>query len=1143
MVSSKQPRFFRQTLLAVSLLAAWQGLPGGELSAAPQISNVSPRGLQIGASTLLTIDGADLIPEPRVLLPLSLAGQTLKDGATANRIQIEVTLPANVRPGMYSLRIGNARGVSNAVLIGIDDLPQVPFSAQIAGLPVALHGNLTESETLLTSFNGKKGQRILVDLEARRLGAAIDPVLHLYDPRRVQVAWSQGRSALDGDARLEAILPADGAYSLELHDALYRAGSPNHFRLKIGDLLTADLVFPLGGRRGTEPWFELVGSGFSPPLRVRADLREAVGDASVPLPALRGLTGPAPRIVVGDFPEVLEADMPMGKLQEVAVPAVINGRIGKPHEEDRYRLLVKPGMKLRFDVLASRAGSPLDAVLSLQNDAGAELAAGNERPELKTIDPGLDFTVPDGVQALVVVLKDLEGRGGPTFLYRLSITPSDRPNFRLTLFEDRHNVPQGGAAVMRVRAERAGYNGPIKLTLPDVPANVTVAGNEIPAGATDALVTLNASPSGSRTQWLTKIVGASADPKAGLIRTALLPKNDTTERQPWLRSELAFGVIEAAPIRIAWEKASLQFAIGTNYPMKLVLTRAAGANGSVRLTLLTSQIVPRTQDGKQEDRNRALRFEGTPQIGAGQSAVEARIIIPADLPSQPYDVAVRAELLGPDGQSVLASVVSPAHRLVAAQPFALQLAGPATVQAASGSGPTGKLKGKIVRVPGFDKPVTITLTGLPPELAAPSIMLTAGQSDFELPVAFPFETKLGPLPNAKLVATSQVSPQKQFTSNELPIAVQVVQGSPPPPPPALLRLFEDEPSFAALLHEGDGQASLEPVDRYSGSLALQVNGVQRFRAKMPGWGYKIAEKPGTGEFRYLRFAWKKHGGGNILLQLNANGKWGPQRGSPGPSYRYEAGPAENPLKLAALKVDSHLPQDWVVVTRDLFKDFGPFALTGISFVAGSGESALFDHLYLARSMEDFKGCPGPVPPSQPFAIFEDQPEFVADLLEGAGTARLEDKDKYSGKASVKVTPDQRFNERLSNLGMRIRQNPGPGEHRFLRFAWKKNGGQTICLQLNHDGNWGPSEGAPGKFRYHAGPGPECFGASINLDTKIPTDWVVVTRDLYADFGEFTLTGIALSPIDGEYALFDHIYLGRTTRDFELVKPKLAGAAK
>ena len=48
-----------------------------------------------------------------------------------------------------------------------------------------------------------------------------------------------------------------------------------------------------------------------------------------------------------------------------------------------------------------------------------------------------------------------------------------------------------------------------------------------------------------------------------------------------------------------------------------------------------------------------------------------------------------------------------------------------------------------------------------------------------------------------------------------------------------------------------------------------------------------------------------------------------------------------------------------------------------------------------------------------------------------------------------------------------------------------------------------------------------------------TDWVVVTRDLFADFGEFTLTGLSLSvpDEDGGAAAFDQIYLGRTSQDF------------
>ena len=68
------------------------------------------------------------------------------------------------------------------------------------------------------------------------------------------------------------------------------------------------------------------------------------------------------------------------------------------------------------------------------------------------------------------------------------------------------------------------------------------------------------------------------------------------------------------------------------------------------------------------------------------------------------------------------------------------------------------------------------------------------------------------------------------------------------------------------------------------------------------------------------------------------------------------------------------------------------------------------------------------------------------------------------------------------------------------------------------------------------PGGECYGASLVISDKLPAPrFEVVTRDLFADFGEFTLTGLAFSPVDGNAALFDHLYLGRQMEDFELLK--------
>lgn len=205
------------------------------------------------------------------------------------------------------------------------------------------------------------------------------------------------------------------------------------------------------------------------------------------------------------------------------------------------------------------------------------------------------------------------------------------------------------------------------------------------------------------------------------------------------------------------------------------------------------------------------------------------------------------------------------------------------------------------------------------------------------------------------------------------------------------------------------------------------------------------------------------------------------------------------------------------------------------------------------------------PPPQAHVLFEDQPAFPAQLNQGQGAAVLEAGDKHAGTHSVKITGARRGNPTV--LGqLKIRRQPGPGEFRYLQFAWKKPDGQSIGLQLAHDGVFGPSV-SPAKFqerlflsispvasrvnhpntivpalsalleqspsyRYHAGQRPKNYAASIPVNAQLPKGWTLVTRDLYADFGAFTLTGLSLDAEDGAGALFDHIRLGRFPSDLE-----------
>src|SRR5947209_16882 len=98
-------------------------------------------------------------------------------------------------------------------------------------------------------------------------------------------------------------------------------------------------------------------------------------------------------------------------------------------------------------------------------------------------------------------------------------------------------------------------------------------------------------------------------------------------------------------------------------------------------------------------------------------------------------------------------------------------------------------------------------------------------------------------------------------------------------PPAVVELLEDnlEPLIPLLNNDGgfDGSTiSRDFRDFYSGVCSLRVGPFQRHSPRIQGWNYPIAEKPGPGQYRYVRFAWKRVGGAGIMIQFhNAASSW------------------------------------------------------------------------------------------------------------------------------------------------------------------------------------------------------------------------------------------------------------------------------
>jgi putative membrane-bound dehydrogenase-like protein len=185
---------------------------------------------------------------------------------------------------------------------------------------------------------------------------------------------------------------------------------------------------------------------------------------------------------------------------------------------------------------------------------------------------------------------------------------------------------------------------------------------------------------------------------------------------------------------------------------------------------------------------------------------------------------------------------------------------------------------------------------------------------------------------------------EQLSPRQVADVIAYLRGLLGPVPPPGLVLFDEERDFADLLKDGKGKVRVTGTDRFAGEVSLAVTPPQRYSARIKGWNYSIREKPGPGEFRYLRWAWKARGPG-VMLELADAGAWPAANQA---VRRYYSG--TNTTDWQAVRLSPMSPGTWTVVTVDLWKDFGAFTLTGLAPTAMDGE-VLFDRIELLRTLE------------------------------------------------------------------------------------------------------------------------------------------------------------------------------------------------
>ncbi|MHC5540019.1 PPC domain-containing protein [Singulisphaera rosea] len=309
----------------------------------------------------------------------------------------------------------------------------------------AVAGTLRARDLDVYRFPAVRGQRITIEVEARRLGIPLSPVLTVFDAKGRSLTQARGSPA-DGDCRLDFRVPADGEYLLQVHDRVYRGAENAGYRLRLDPARFATGIFPLGGPRARSMLVEAGGGSLDRPLSRFVDLPEEAG-IPVEFPGIndsnRWVVVPQ-RMVAGPGGEELYERPTDHNRYSIHLPfdKTANGRIEHTGERDRYVVAVERGRPVRIKVDASSLGSWLDSIITVRDEARTVLgenddfesspaaAGGVAFPgsRKQAVDSRLDF-VPGSSGNVEVEIRDRYGKGGPEYSYRLSVGP---PTFELS---------------------------------------------------------------------------------------------------------------------------------------------------------------------------------------------------------------------------------------------------------------------------------------------------------------------------------------------------------------------------------------------------------------------------------------------------------------------------------------------------------------------------------------------------------------------------------------------------------------------------------------------------------------------------------------------------------------------------------------
>jgi len=728
--------------LAVSFVLGLNGVFLAGLGAAsPDLRHCEPRGGQRGSELTVKLAGNRLGDAEEIIFHQpGISWSELKTSKNGRTVEVKFKVAQDAKLGAHVFRVRTRSGLSYARRFWVSQYANVSESdsnntfetPQDISLNVTVDGSTKPETTDYFRFQGKKGQRVSVEVEGLRANSvrgrlSMDPYVAIFDEERFALATADDTPLLRQDCFVSLVLPKDGAYTVEVRDAAYQGNG--RYRAHIGEFPRPTAVFPAGGPAGKAVEVTMIGD-VKGPYKAKVKLPEQPGSNYDLFAANGGHVPPSSNpLRVSAYGNVLEDEKANDtykglKKSSGSLPLAFNGVLQEEGDFDYFRFTAKKGQRFRFRALAKEISSPVDPVMHVFH-ANGKTIGGNDDAD-GSADSRYDFKAPQDGDYFVRVYDHLK-RGGPDFVYRIE-TESFDPELLVTMpeFQRRDNqfrktmdVPRGGRFATLVNIRRQNVRCDAELSIDGLPKGVVMKADKYPSNVTQFPVVFEAAKDAPLQTKLARLVAKGTGDRANL-------KGQYTQMMDWVRANpnqtlyytttedvLPVTVTEVAPFTLDLEPLGHPLRRNGRANFKVVAKRQEGFTKPITVRWMW--------------RPPGISCNSTVKIPEGKNHANFSISANGNAAMETWKVCAIGESSTSNGVVYSATDLTDLEVANSFVRFDMKLT---TVK----RGESTEILIDVEELTEFKNDVQVSLVGLPPKTKAENVVLKKGMKQLRIPV-------------------------------------------------------------------------------------------------------------------------------------------------------------------------------------------------------------------------------------------------------------------------------------------------------------------------------------------------------------------------------------------------------------------------